>query len=345
MNGYFRREWIVLVLVASLIAIAYFLFPLLDGIILGTVFAYIGRPIRDMFGARRRLGSAIAAIWIIVPISLVLILGLIEIVNQLMWIAQNQGHIAREISSLISNLEIPEEIYALITGSLQNILGFLGSLIAKVPLIDYGRKMALLSINLILAIPVCYFLLCDGERFVESWFMLVPEERLDTYRAYFDRIDSILSGIFLGSMYTAIVGGVISAIVFYAFDVPRPFAMASLVFLAGLVPVLTAWAVIVPITIYRYIVMGPAEALMFFAVASALIYLPSELIIRPYLVAARSSIHPLLVILSFLGGAIVAGIGGFFLAPAIMGVIVGIYQVRREKVEVASEGSTSEQTL
>ncbi len=345
MNGYFRREWIVIVLVVSLIAIAYFLFPLLDGIILGTVFAYLGRPIRDMFGARRRLGSAIAAIWIIVPISLVLILGVIEIANQLMWLAQNQGNIAREMSSFISNLEIPEEIYALITGSLQNILGFLGSLIAKVPLIDYGRKLALLSINLILAIPVCYFLLCDGERFVESWFMLVPEERLDTYRAYFDRIDSILSGIFLGSMYTAIVGGVISAIVFYAFHVPRPFAMASLVFLAGLVPVLTAWAVIVPIAIYRYIVMGPAEALMFFAVASALIYLPSELIIRPYLVATRSSIHPLLVILSFLGGAIVAGIGGFFLAPAIMGVIVGIYQVRREKVEMASEGSTSEETL
>jgi len=28
---------------------------------------------------------------------------------------------------------------------------------------------------------------------------------------------------------------------------------------------------------------------------------------------------------------LVAGIGGFFLAPAIMGVIVGIYQVRSEE--------------
>jgi predicted PurR-regulated permease PerM len=36
--------------------------------------------------------------------------------------------------------------------------------------------------------------------------------------------------------------------------------------------------------------------------------------------------------LSFLGGALVAGIGGFFLAPAIMGAIVGIYQVRREEM-------------
>jgi predicted PurR-regulated permease PerM len=48
----------------------------------------------------------------------------------------------------------------------------------------------------------------------------------------------------------------------------------------------------------------------------------------------------LLVMLSFLGGALVAGIGGFFLAPAIMGVIVGIYQVRRE--ETGSNGPMKE---
>jgi len=42
-------------------------------------------------------------------------------------------------------------------------------------------------------------------------------------------------------------------------------------------------------------------------------------------------LHPLLVMLSFFGGALVAGIGGFFLAPAVIGAISGIYQVRREE--------------
>jgi predicted PurR-regulated permease PerM len=98
--------------------------------------------------------------------------------------------------------------------------------------------------------------------------------------------------------------------------------------------------VIVPLAIYRYIVLGFDEALIFFLVASALIYLPSELLIRPYLVATKSSLHPLLVMLSFFGGAIVAGIGGFFLAPAVMGAVVGIYQVRRE--EMAQERAEEE---
>ncbi|WP_292476413.1 hypothetical protein [Methanothrix sp.] len=39
--------------------------------------------------------------------------------------------------------------------------------------------------------------------------------------------------------------------------------------------------------------------------------------------------------LSFFGGALVAGIGGFFLAPAVMGAINGIYQVQREDMALS----------
>jgi predicted PurR-regulated permease PerM len=95
--------------------------------------------------------------------------------------------------------------------------------------------------------------------------------------------------------------------------------------------------VILPVTAVRYLTMGPNDALIFFITASALIYIPSEIFIRPYLVSARSSMHPLLVMLSFFGGALVAGIGGFFLAPAVMGILVGIYQERREERERRGE--------
>ena len=118
---------------------------------------------------------------------------------------------------------------------------------------------------------------------------------------------------------------------------PKPFALASIVFVAGMVPFFTSWAVIIPLSIYRYLSAGAEGAALFFIISSAFIYLPSELLIRPYLVASRSSLHPLLVMLSFLGGAMVGGIGGFFLAPALMGTIVGIYQVRRE--EMRPEGA------
>jgi predicted PurR-regulated permease PerM len=140
----------------------------------------------------------------------------------------------------------------------------------------------------------------------------------------------MLSGIFLGSVYTAIVGGLVSIVIFYLFGVPRPYALASMVFLAGLVPFLT-WLVFIPTSISRYFLLGPADALVFFAVGSILVHI-AELVIRPYFVYTKSSLHPLLVMISFMGGGLVAGIAGFFLAPALVGMIVAIYQVSQEEL-------------
>jgi predicted PurR-regulated permease PerM len=333
-----KHKGILVLAIAALVLVIYFLFPFLDGVILGTVFAYVGRPIRDKF-RRRRLGSIVASICIVVPIFLILGLGMLEVANQIIILAHNQEALRAALGILMERgaADLPLRMKDILASSLENAVGIVAPIAASIPVFQIGRVVSLGIINFIISIPVCYFVLVDGENFVESLIALLPERDVEAYWKYITRIDRILSGIFIGTIYTSILGSIIAAIIFYAFGLPRPFALASIVFIAGMVPFLTAWVVIVPVALYRYITMGLWEALTFFLVASALIYLPSELLIRPYLVSTRSSMHPLLVMLSFLGGALVAGIGGFFLAPAIMGVIVGIYQVRREEMARPTE--------
>jgi predicted PurR-regulated permease PerM len=346
LRGWFsQHKGVVILALAALLLIFYFLFPFLDGLILGTVFAYVGRPIRDKFRQRRRLGSLVASVCIVVPIFFILGLGMLEIANQVISLAQNQEAFRTALGFSLAKLalDIPPGAQELIAGSLQNIAEVLAPIIAGMPVFAIGRTVSLGIINFIISIPVCYFVLLDGEAFVDSVMAVMPPGEVEVYRKYIARIDRILSGIYIGTIYTSILGSFIAAVVFYAFDLPRPFALASFVFVAGMVPILTAWMVILPLALYRYIVLGFDQAAIFFLVASALIYLPSELLIRPYLVATKSSLHPLLVMLSFFGGALVAGIGGFFLAPAIMGALVGIYQVRRE--EMAKERAGEELEL
>ncbi|HOO53011.1 MAG TPA: AI-2E family transporter [Methanothrix sp.] len=345
-----ENAWILLPLLFILILITYFLFPLMDGIVLGVVLAYVARPIRDKFGRRRRLGSIVATIAIILPIVLILGLGGVEVVSQLNWVVENQGEIIRRVGIFLRNIEIPHEnydilsaiydippaIYEDLTGSLKTMIEILARILSSLPVFSYGMSLVLTALNLVASIYVCYFLLMDGGRLARGVMTILPSEDISIYKKYSARIDSILSGIFIGAIYTAIVSGLISAIVFYAFGIPRPFALASIVFISGMIPVLSSWLVIVPITLYRYFEMGLFDALLFFAVSTALIYLPSDLVIRPYIVSTKSTIHPLLVILSFVGGVLVAGIGGFFLAPALMGIVVGVYQVQKEETESSS---------
>jgi predicted PurR-regulated permease PerM len=333
---YEHRE-ALLVIIPALILIIYFLYPFLDGLILGTVFAYVGRPIRDRIKSHRRLGALLATTVIIIPIFIVLGLGLIEIANQTIWLVKHQESITLYLQSLASTRPVSPAVHELLAEGINNAAGIAAPIAASIPVMDLGRSVTLGIINFTISIPVCYFFLLDGEKLKRSAAIILSREDADAYVRYTARIDRILSGIFVGSIYTSIVGSLLSTLVFYAFGIPRPLALASLVFISGMVPVLTAWVVILPVTVFRYLTMGPNDALIFFITASALIYIPSEIFIRPYLVSARSSMHPLLVMLSFFGGALVAGIGGFFLAPAVMGILVGIYQERREEMERCGE--------
>ncbi|UEC43931.1 MAG: conserved membrane protein of unknown function [Methanothrix sp.] len=350
-----ENAWILIPVLLLLILITYFLLPLMDGIILGVVFAYVGRPIKERFGKRERLGSAVATAAIVLPIALILGLGGVEVVSQLNWVVENQAEIIKRAGSFLAEVEmplagidilpaiyeIPPAIYDDLTGSLKTLIELLARILSSIPVFSFGMSIILMGLNLIASIYVCYFLLMDGKKLAAGISTILPTENLAIYKKYEARIDSILSGIFIGAIYTSILSGVLAVMVFYAFGIPNPFALAALVFISGLIPILSSWLVIIPISVYRYFDMSPFDGVLFLVVSAVLIFVPSDLIIRPYIVSKKSTIHPLLVVLAFVGGVLVAGLGGFFLAPALMGVVVGVYQIHKEEKMASYEDETS----
>jgi len=324
-----ENKLLLLCVIAALILVFYLVFPLLNGMVLGVVFAYVGLPIRNLFGNKRVLGSLVATFCIAFPLSVIVGLGAVELVNQFIWLAEHQSEIIKASTFLIGGLRIPQVVIDELTLSIKNVASIAGSIVASLPFLGLGKAFSLGLLNFILSLPVCYFLLSDGHKLGGFFLAILPGGKAELKMKYLTRIDRMLSGIFLGSVYTAIAGGLVSLVLFYLYGVPRPFALASMVFLAGLVPFLT-WLVFIPTTISVYFLQGPVDAIIFFIVGSFLVHV-AEFVIRPFFVYAKSSLHPLLVMISFMGGGLVAGIAGFFLAPALVGTIVAIYQVSQEE--------------
>jgi predicted PurR-regulated permease PerM len=324
-----KREWLIAVTFALIILISYFIWPLIDGLVLGFVFAYVGRPVRDLFGKRRRIGSLAAIICIVAPLSAIFASGVFEAIRQIKWLEGHQREIIDTSYEFVSRIHVPRVIFDELSRSMTNLMGISLSLLTNLPVFSLGTTVTLGFLNILIAFCVCYFLLLDGNRLAKAALVVLNLEKSDFELRCLARIDCILSGVYMGSIFTAIAGGITSIAIFYVFGVPRPFAMASIVFLAGMVPFLT-WLVFVPTAISRYIEIGPMDAFLYFLTASVMVHI-AELVIRPYIVYAKSSIHPLLVLLAFLGGGLVAGISGFFLAPAMMGVVIGIFQVMQEE--------------
>jgi predicted PurR-regulated permease PerM len=181
-----EHKSVLILAIAALIMIFYFLFPFMDGLILGTVFAYVGRPIRDKFRKRWRLGALVASICIVVPIFLILGLGMLEIANQVIALAQNQEAVRMALGSFLARLtlEIPPAAQEMIAGSLQNIIEVMAPIAASMPVFAIGRTVSLGIINFIISIPVCYFVLLDGEGFVESVMAVMPPAEVEVYRKY-----------------------------------------------------------------------------------------------------------------------------------------------------------------
>ncbi|MDD2440352.1 MAG: AI-2E family transporter [Methanosarcinaceae archaeon] len=308
------------------------LLPLADGIVLGLVFAYIARPIRKKFKKHRRLGALIASLCIFIPIVFIIGVGVVQILNQVSWILEHQSEVIGEIFAFVRSLEIPEQYLEEINSMVWNLLTSLLPAIGRIGFISYAWGIGMFVINFIVAMLLCYFLLSDGDKLYCAVLSVVPEEYKAPLNRYAAHLDLILTGVFIGNAYAALTVSVTSVIVFYAFGFSHVLALATLIFIASVIPLFAGYMVLIPLAVLRYFEQGFESAFIFLLVSSLVIYGPPELFLRPYLTSIKSKIHPMLLMLAFLGGAFVGGIAGFFAAPILLGALVAAYRAYQETI-------------
>lgn len=326
-----ENRWMIVAAVVLLLILGtfgYIVLPLMDGIILGLVFAYIARPIRKGLmkrGVGNKLSALVATTAIIIPLMGILGLGMIEIINQLIMMAKNQQELVNSIITFINELDIPEPIYVQIRDAVFNLSSTILPMLGQIPF-SMGMKIAMFILNVIISVFVCFFLLMDGARFVDALMNMVTADKLPIVSSFKEHLDYILAGIFLGNIYAAMITSILSVGVFYYFKVPHIPAMSALILIAGLIPIFAGWMVLLPIAIFRYFEFGAPDAAVFILVSALILYAPTELLFKPYIVGRASHIHPLLVMLAFIGGGLVGGIGGFFMAPIFLGTLIAAYR-------------------
>ncbi|MEZ5334849.1 MAG: AI-2E family transporter [Methanolobus sp.] len=305
----------------------YILFPLADGIVLGLVFAYIARSIFKKFNRFKRVGALVATMCIVVPVIFIIGSGMVEIVRQIMWIIENQAYVINSTFDFFRTIDIPERYSADVQQMIWNISTSFFPLLSRIGIISYARNLMMFGINLLVAIFLCYFLLADGKGLYNAVLKIVPQEHKSAFHRFLLHLDVILQGVFVGNASAALIVSVLSLIVFYIFGFSHVLALAALIFVASVIPMFAGYMVLLAMSVYRYIQQGLESAIVFFVVASIVIYAPPELVLRPYLASIKSQIHPFLIFLAFLGGAFVGGVAGFFLAPIVLGSIIAAYRV------------------
>ncbi len=316
----------IIVLMLFIIQI-FVLLPLADGIVLGLVFAYLSRPVYLKFKRFPHLGALVATMCIVIPVVFIIGSGFVEILGLIAWLLENQADVLNSSLDFLRSISIPDKYSDDIQQLIWNFSTSILPLLSRIGIFSYARDVMIFALNLMVAVFVCYFLLADGNKLYLAVIRCFPGNCKGSAIKFFRHLDIILQGVFIGNASAALVVSVLSVIVFYAFGFSNILALSALIFIASIIPMFAGYTVLLVLAVYRYFQYGVESALIFFVVASIIIYAPPELFLRPYLASIKSHIHPLLILLAFLGGAFVGGIAGFFAAPILLGSLVSAYRV------------------
>ena len=302
------------IIIAVFILFLYLISPLLDGIVMGIAFAYVAKPIHEKLRVRLRdpFSAFISTVIIAVPIFFFFFYGIFQGITQLVFILSNY-----DIIDLLNKYAGSSKLIStLINQAITFISSKIGDLAVKIT-----TRFIFFIMNFAISVVVCFYIIVDGRKVAEKVINLWRSEEL---KNFFSEIDRTLTGLWFGNFIAALLIGLASIPYFLIFGVPYASLLSGLMFLAALIPVFAEWMVILPVAFYLYLV-DPIKALWFTVIGAVFFYIIPELVLRPQFVGYTSKIHPLLLLLSFIGGGIVAGVTGFFLTPMLAATLSAVY--------------------
>jgi predicted PurR-regulated permease PerM len=206
-----------------------------------------------------------------------------------------------------------------------------------------------------------YFFLADGPKIIQTLMHLSPMDD-DYERELLVQFASVSRAVVLATLLAAFVQGILGGVGYY-FVVddwapakvlaqhggdlakvpanlkihPPVILLTVLTMLLAIVPFIGATAVWVPVALWVYFAQGdlwPAigMAIYGFAVVSSI-----DNLIKPWVLHGQSNLHPLLALLSVLGGLQLLGPIGILVGPMLVAFMQALLLMLRKELDVIAE--------
>ncbi len=316
----------------------YYLFPVAEGMIFGVFFFFVTRPLKEWLDRYTKYSPYLAVFCILLPLLIVIAYGLVGVWAEAQWVMQHGSELDDTIGRIATSLGLPFDASGVVDEVVKNLYGYTVAFLKSIPIRSTVSSAVSLAMNALISLFVCFYLLKDGGAFIKSLNGFVPARQRPILETFLGEADRLLSGIYIGTFYTALFVALGSFIVFMVFGIPYKALFTAFVFLAAMIPILSGMMVFLPLTAYVYISRSPLVAALFLGTAIVFVYLPPDFILRPYLINRASNLHPLLIILAFIGGGVAGGISGFFAAPLAIGLVAAIYRTYKKTAGKDDEG-------
>jgi len=327
----------VMLICAIILALFVFL-PELNAIVLGAAFAIFFYPIFIRIKRAMPRYDGFAAFLTILIAAIVIVAPLTVFGYQLFSEAQGlyvhlasggfssiENLIGAKLGSIMTNFSQPQgSTFALVnfnfsqyaTQAVGMVVSNAGSILSSIGVVAW---------TFFLAFFVFFYFLKDGEKLRKLVVRGVPlsDERADSI---VEKMVGTATSVVRGSLLMAIVWGLVVGIEFFAFGVPNPVLWGALAIPVAFIPVVGVSLIVIPGILYVGLVGGLFPAIIFALIAFAASII-MENILHPRLIGRGGNIHPLLMLLSVLGGLSFFGPIGLFLGPLVLSLSITLFEI------------------
>jgi len=184
-------------------------------------------------------------------------------------------------------------------------------------------------LTVVIALLTMFFLLRDGHKLLDPAYDLVPLPREETQKIL-DRLYKTVHGVFTGVVLVALVQGTLATIGYVVAGVPTPLVFGVATTFLCIVPLLGAPVVYIPLSLLL-IIQGNTGAGVGLLLWGFIVVSQIDNVLKPFLIGARVSMHPMGIFFSVLGGLFVLGPLGLIAGPMLLAVLLAMIEIVREQ--------------
>ena len=174
-----------------------------------------------------------------------------------------------------------------------------------------------------------YYLLKDGAK-VKKELLAISPLGDEHDELVFQKVSGAVSAVMNGLLIVGLIKGILSALFFWFFGVPAPLFWGSMSGFASLIPFFGSGIVTFPAVAYLLVTGHSAAAIGLGILSVGLIGMVDNFL-QPKLVSSKIKIHPLLILLSILGGLKFYGFSGFILGPLTLAVLMAFVDIYKKE--------------
>ena len=203
----------------------------------------------------------------------------------------------------------PDDVEATITAKVQQWLTPVA--------LGTTQYLASFLIGLAVMVIALYYFLADGPGMIRTIMRLSPLD--DKYeRQLIQQFGNMTRAVVVATLLSAFAQGLLAGVGFYFAGLQSVFLLTVLAMLLALVPFVGATVVWVPACLWLYFYEGRTLAAILLAIYCGAVVSTIDNVIKPMVLHGRSNLHPLLALLSVLGGVQALGPIGIFVGPMVV---------------------------